>query len=366
MKKVKFKSVFFRLFLLVLTVFVAVFSPLLKFSDSDDMNYIYSTFIGKKSEYNGVLEVWNIDSFESGTMSKVSLLEKFAKKFQKENKGIYIVVRNLTESEMVNLLESNQVPDVISCSYGVADKIKDYVCEISKLPRKMPTNFADAGKLNGKQYGLAWCTGFYSLISTKAKLEKAGKDVSELNNIKLNEIAFSSGYEYKSGKHIKKSISLVYGEGNYLMPKSALFAYNRAGSIQSTNDSENELVFKSQYSAYSSFLSNGATILLGTHRDIIRMENRVESGKVSDVIIQPILSWTDLVQFAFVCKQENSLRKKYAEMFVLYLLEERNQKQVETIGMFPILAMNETDYKGIMRDIILENFSDCELKKIFG
>lgn len=363
MKKIKLGEIVSRIGLLILAIFVAVFSPLLKFSDSDDMTFLYSTFIGKKSEYNGVLEVWNIDSFESGIKSKTSFLEMTAKRFQMENKGVYVIVRNLTENEMINLLNDKQVPDVISCSYGVANNIKEYVTGFATIPENLPSNFLNAGKLkNGEVYALPWCVGFYSLISTKAKLQKAGKYDE---NVKLNEIAFDSGYEFKSGKKMKKSESLVYGKGNYLMPKNAIFAYNRAESIQTENEKQSELVFNSQYSAYSSFLSDNATILLGTHRDIVRMQTREEKGKVSDVIIQPLLNWTDLVQFAFLCKSQDLTRKKYAEKFALYLLDEKNQKNVEMIGMFPILEIKETTYKGIMLDIIHENFSDCELKMVF-
>ena len=227
----------------------------------------------------------------------------------------------------------------------------------------MSSNFINAGKNdNGEIYALPWCVGFYSLISTKSKLEKAGKYVDD---VKLNEIVFDSGYEFKSGKKMKKSESVVYGTGNYLMPKNAIFAYNRAESIQTEIEKQSELVFNSQYSAYSSFLSDNATILLGTHRDIIRMQNRAEKGKVIDVIVKPLLKWTDLVQFAFLCKSEDSIRKKYAEKFALYLLEEKNQRNVEMIGMFPVLNIKETSYKGVMLDIIHENFSVCELKRVF-
>ena len=75
------------------------------------MAHIYGAFIGNKSEYNGVIEVWNIDSFEGGTKPKVSYLEYQASRFQKENKGTYLVIRNLTEGECVNLINGGVVPD---------------------------------------------------------------------------------------------------------------------------------------------------------------------------------------------------------------------------------------------------------------
>lgn len=361
MKKSKVKSVIFRVSVLALTLVIVFVLPLAHLSSGDDLEYIYSTFIGKKSGYNGVLEVWNIDTFESGTASKSSFLEMMGKEFQKKYKGVYVIVRNLSIGECQNLLLSGELPDIISCSYGVSDKIKDKIRPFGKVGQNIYSNFLNTGKMNEKVYGLPWCFGVYSLISTKAKLEKAGKFNDE---VKLNEIAYESGYEYKSGKKMKKSVSLTYGTGEFLLPKNALNAYNRAGSTQPEN-SESVLTYKSQYSAYSSFLSNSATILLGTNRDICRMMNRENKGKVSDVLYQPLTTWTDLVQFAFLCNNGEELRKQYAEKYALFLTEEANQKRIEQIGMFPVTQVNESQYKGIMLDIILENFSNCSVKQVF-
>ena len=127
---------------------------------------------------------------------------------------------------------------------------------------------------------------------------------------------------------------------------------------------KDEICLKSQYSAYISFLSNDATILLGTHRDVVKMQAREENGKVSDVIYLPLTNWTDLVQFSFLMKSDNNDRKLMAERFAKFLTEESNQEEIEKIGMFPVVAVKNTSYKGVMRDIILENFSDCELEKV--
>ena len=360
----KFKNLFLRIFVLVLALFVAIFFPMIKLASGDDLTYIYNTFIGNKSKYNGIIEVWNIDSFESGTASKLSFLENVGKSFQKLNKGTYVIVRNLTKGECQNLLSNGEKPDVISCSYETFDVIKNYLRVFNSFENLggVYKNYLNAGKnASGDLVGLAWCTGFYALISTKVKLEKANKYAED---VKLNEIAFNSDYEYKIGKKHKKSDSLVYGTGGGIMPKNALLAYNRAGSIQ-INDTENELIYKSGYAAYSSFLSNNATILLGTQRDICRMVKREANGKVSDVIIQKLMNWTDLVQFAFITNFGDSLRQDYGEKFAKFLTESENQKVIENIGMFPVIGVFETNYKGVMRDIILENFSDLEVKSIF-
>ena len=362
MKKLKLKNVLFRITVLLLALVFAIFAPKLEFNAGDDLKYIYGSFIGQKSPYNGMLEVWNIDSFESGLKSKFSYLESMAKKFQKRYKGVYLMLRNLTIGECVNLLNEGTVPDVISCSYGVSEKIKRYVKAFETNDVMLFDNFLEAGKGDdNKIYGLAWCAGFYFLISTKSKLEKAGID---FETAQLNKVAYEAEYEYKIGKKTKNSKSLVFGTNEYLMPKNALKAYNKARSIQIQENESNELRLKSQYSAYTSFLSNDATILLGTHRDVFKMQAREESGKVSDVAYLPLTNWTDLVQFSFLLKNEDKKRSEMAERFALFLTETKNQEELEKIGLFSVTKIEKGFYKGVMRDITPEKISVCELKKV--
>ena len=136
------------------------------------------------------------------------------------------------------------------------------------------------------------------------------------------------------------------------MPKTALDAYNIARSIQISQNEKEELELKSQYSAYTSFLSNDATILLGTHRDTIRMSGREEKGKVCDVVYLPLLEWTDLVQFSFLCKSADLKRRNIAEDFANFLTLKENQKELEEVGMLPVLGVENFENNSVMCDII--------------
>lgn len=363
MKKIGIKSVLFRIISLTMAIVFVVFISRTNLDGSDDMKQIYGSFVGQKSSYNGMIEVWNIDSFESGIKSKQSHLEKMAKKFQKRNKGVFVMVRNLTLGECLNSLKNGVSPDIISCSYGVSEILREYFVPFESKDIKIYDNILNAGKgEDDKLYGLAWCVGFYALISTKAKIEKSGNCFED---VKLNEIAFESGYNYKSGKKEKVSKSIVFGMGDYLMPKNAIDAYNKSRSIQISQNENEELVLKSQYSAYTSFLSNDATILLGTHRDMFRMSAREEKGNVCDVVYLPLLEWTDLVQFSFICKNDNLKRKIIAEEFARFLTLKENQEELDEMGMFPVCKVENFEKSGVMSHITLEIFGDLELKRVF-
>ena len=49
-------------------------------------NVLSNKFFGKKAEYQGVITLWNVDTFEGGSASKTSFLENVSLKFEKEKK----------------------------------------------------------------------------------------------------------------------------------------------------------------------------------------------------------------------------------------------------------------------------------------
>ncbi len=364
MNKKKFKAIFVRAIFFVLAIVMFFVLPLVKIGENEDLSRIYSIFVGKKSEFQGVIEVWNIDTFESGSISKASFISLVAEDFQNQNKGVYVVVRNLTEYECLTLLESGEMPDLFSCSYGVAEKISSYVQAFSSTDDiDIREEFITAGSVNGSLMGLAWCRGVYVLISTEEKLSKAGIDTSE--GVKLSDIALTSGFEVESSG--KTVYSLCYGTNKYLLPKLALSAYNDSGvdSISQTSilaDSEGS----TSYEAYCSFLAGESTILLGTARDVLRMENRVKNGKISDVIYQPLTEFSDMVQFALVANTGDSLKAKYAESFAKFLTSTKCQEKLASFGMFAVKTIDENLYSNsVLRDIALEINGKLEVLNIF-
>ena len=364
MKK-KVKKCLSRVLILVLVVALFVCLPLVKISYEDDFSQIFNAFVGSKSKYQGVLVVWNIDSFESGTASKTKYIEAIARSFEKQNKGTYVLVRNLNEYECLTLLQKGEIPDIFSCSYALAAKIKDYTAPYSRFDDvEIDSKLLEAGKVQDKLMALAWARGIYCLISTTEKLTLAGKTLEE--NQKLSSIATTSYFTIKKKNGEKKVASLTYGAGGALMPQIAFSSYTGSGlEFLSTEIVPESAASQSQYSAYATFLAGGSTILLGTQRDIARMENRVKNGKASDIIYEPLYSKCDLVQFCLLGKTENTLRQTYAESFAKQLVLEKNQLQIKNIGMIPVLSGLNPYENGIMKDIVAQICEDYVPFKIF-
>ena len=367
MKKIKnLKSVLFRILVFVLVVVMIVFLPSVKLKQNQDLENIYGVFLGNKSKYQGIIEIWNIDSFEAGNKSKTSLLTEISKEYQKKNKGVYFMVRNLTENECLGLAEKGEIPDLISCSYGVAEKLRPYIKEYSSIDENYFENGAKALILSTeKKFAVPWCKGGYFLISTRDKLEKA--KIEDVNNVKLSNIAFSSGYVVKGKKSDKTIYSLGFGNYKYLMPQMALKTYNgnEVGLVSKYAYDEDTRGISS-YTAYCEFIADESVILLGTQRDVFRMKNRETQGKVSDLILEQVFGFTDLIQFVMLGKNLSGDKLFVAEDFVRFLTGELSQNIILNSGLFSVTNIsNKSGITGIMQNIIPQNFSDYTAPRVF-
>lgn len=358
MKKNKVVSLIIRIFTALIVFSLVLSLPILGLKQNEELFEIYSTFVGSKSKYQGVLEVWNIDTFEGGTAKKSNYISKVARSFESKNKGLYILVRDLSEYECINLLNKGEKPDVFSCSYGVACELNSYMTKISNLSGiNISENLLNAGKLDGKQFGLPWCMEFYFLISTNSHLKNAGID-TENTAVNLVDIALSSGYEKQTKKGSKITYSISYGTNKYLLPNQAFRSYNNKGLISESKYFFNEEWKNcSQYNAYSNFLANKSVVLLGTNRDVIKMKNRENNGKCEKVYFEPILGFSDLIQFSFLAKNDNNLKMEYAEQFIKFLSLSENQEKLTSFGLFPICKLQN----GVK---FFDNVLDINLDKI--
>lgn len=367
MKKFRFKLsfVFKRIISGLLAIVLLVFLPFVGMGSDGNAELIYNVFVGTKSKYQGIIEVWNIDTFESGTVSKTNLLNVAAKKFQEKNKGLYVLVRNVTENECLNMINDGQLPDMFSCSYGVAVSIKETLLGFDENAFDIYKNFLDAGKnQEGEQLGVSWCAGFYYLISTKLNLQKAKVVGDEIN---LLENSLEYGYEVADKKKTKIVYSLDFGMGKYLVPQMAIASYNENKKLSVSEKSFNvQNIKSSSYSAYCRFVASESVMLLGTQRDVFRMKNREVNGKVSDVIYQPLTKYTDLVQFMFMAKGESDVKNFYKQEFAKFLTSDYMQKKVVEVGLFSVKNIENVAIKqGIMQDIIPENIASCKVNNVF-
>lgn len=365
MKKSRFKRLFKhfkRIIVLVIVVVLFVFLPMVKMGEDDNYQLVLDSFVGAKSKYQGVFEIWNIDTFEGGKISKTVALSNFAKDFQRKNKGAYIIVRNVSETECENLLKMGQVPDLFSCSYGVAEIIKPYLQAFSNGEFGLPNNFTEAGKNEkGELMGVAWCMNNYFLISTPEYLTKSKVEIDD--SFRLSDRIFEMGYDVALKNSTKTIYSCLFGSGKYQMPLKALESYNNIKVSSISEKALNRDAGKtSSYSAYCDFIAGKGVVLIGNYRDVIRMENRKSLGKVEDVVVEQVLNFSDMVQFLFLTKTDDVDKRECEEKFVKFVTESVCQKQLCENGILPV---NLDDKQGVMKHIVLDKIKDYSLLNVF-
>lgn len=366
MKIKSVKNILKRLIVAVLVVVMLVVLPSVELKQNEDLSRIYSVFLGTKSKYQGIIEIWNIDTFESGKVSKEKVLNEIAQSFQNQNKGLYIMIRNLTEYECLNLIQSGEMPDLFSCSYGVAEKIKPYVKSFQSVDvSNIDSAAINAGMLNDAVFGVPWCKGSYYLISTVDKLQKA--NIENIDNIDLMDICLNKGYLVHGKKSDKVVYSLSFGNSKYLMPQQVLKSYNKQEvEINSNYSFHKDSVQQTGYSAYCNFIAGNSVVLLGTQRDVFRMENRIKLGKISDVVCKQLTNFCDLIQFVLMPKNNEGDKLEYTEKFVNFLIAKSSQEKVFDNGMLSVeKGVKNAQNESTMQNITPQNFSDYAAPMLF-
>lgn len=323
---------------------------------------IENNYTADRSDYQGVLEIWNIDTFEGGTSGKYSFLKSQAINFEKKNKGLYFMVKNMTEEQCLLNLQNGQVPAMFSFGVGVGEKILDYLCEIDQTNLDINDEFLAAGKYNDKLLAAAWCRGVYALITTTERLEKVSQNTNNLASIATN-----CGYVTQLKNKTKTTYSLAFGSAGYVCPQLA-FSLGYKNLVQNSTSIDLDNLNKTPYTAYCDFIEGKASILLGTQRDIARVENRVACGKLENVVYQYLTEYTDLVQYLSIAKNSDAQITGACQAFINFITAEDAQKSLANIGMFSVRECKIyssgiwQEIENLFESLIVENAFTSESK----
>ena len=233
-----------------------------------------------------VINLWQIDSFEGGRGSRAQYLKNTAEECF-EGTRTYITVTTLSADAARQNIAGGNIPDIISYGAGF------YGIETLINPRDFTYK--------------TWCRGGYVYITLD---EDA--DFSDIND---------------------KNTVINSGRDNYSAICAAFEGLSRCDSAAPT-------------SAYVKLIAGEYKYLLGTQRDLYRMETREKSYKA-----RAVTSFNDLYQnISILTEGENY--DKCAE-FVNFLM--RNSSRVSTLGM----VADGASCEGALEEI---RCADCEYK----
>lgn len=235
----------------------------------------------EQAQYKGVISVWQIDTFEGGKGSRRQFIDARAKEFGKANKGVLFIVSSETAESAEQKMSDGIYPDLIS--YGAGINIKNM------LETKEYKDFP-SGKIDGKTYALPWCRGGYVLIKNQ-NFKEEGKNLS----------------------------SLIVSQAFYTLP---------ALSLAENGYTAQTIEIKSPTEAYSLFRAGKTAYMLGTQRDVERL-----NGKGMNLSYIALSGFNDLYQY-FSVTALTEQKRYFAESFLEYLLSEEVAKQLNGISMF--------------------------------
>ncbi|MCM1042883.1 MAG: ABC transporter substrate-binding protein [Corallococcus sp.] len=268
-------------------------------------------------KYEGVIELWHIETFEGGSGSRASWLSARAAKFEKKHKGLYVHVSDYTYEQALDKLQSGETFDMVSFSAGVGNALLRYL-----MPAETAASgsFLQGGEADGVQYALPYSAGVYAMFARQSDLDK-------LKVTDLGANAFNLQTTKKIGKNTVEIVSFECGFGRFNSPLTALAQTPSKGKL-------NPDYAQTQYQAYEKFVSGKkCTALLGTQRDMYRLSNRYKNGKIDALVCVPLQGYTDLVQYVAISADAGQ-KTQSAREFVQYLTSEEVQKTLTNISMF--------------------------------
>lgn len=238
-----------------------------------------------------IYSVWHIETFEGGSKPRIQILKQVARTLEKENAGVLFMVSAVSPTDLEQKLENEQ-PDIISFGFGIGKIVLPYLCEFD-------SNF------NVRD----------NLINSSTYANK----IMAVPFIASGYATFSHGGEIKSR---------IYGKTNHTMP----------------NLSGNEIAFNSQYEAYKEFVYNKKSALIGTARDVFRVSNLNNIGRLNS-IITPLNDYTDLIQYCGVVNHD-----KLTSQFIEHLLDAKTQASLCDYSLFSV-KYNKIYSSGIYSDM---------------
>ena len=284
---------------------------------------------GDISNFQGVLTIWNVDTFESGSQSKTVFLEEVSRQFSLKNKGLYFIIKNLSVDEMTENFMNGVFPDVITFGHGIGEMVKPILETLNtNSVESIRSDVLTSGTINGELKAVGFLMGGYILASTEEKLATAGIETNQ----KLSDVLNSAGYDVETKKSVKHVASVVYGENVFIRPEiMSEVAFGLA--------LEDKSVSPTMYDAYVDFVGyDKGTILVGTQRDLYKLSGRVKVGKISGIKIEYVNSYTNLIQYAGVVNNQDSARVELSKKFIEFLATVEAQSMTSKIGMINVIG----------------------------
>ena len=225
-----------------------------------------------------IYTIWHIETFEGGGKSRLTYLKNLAQKIEKENAGVLFHISSIAPEKVEETLKNN-VPDIVSFGFGVGKILLPYLAVQDNSYSVRDELFA-SGSFANNLYAIPYIIGGYA-----------------------------------SFKHNENNTETIYGSNDFTKPKNT----------------ENLTAYPSQYEAYKKFVNDKKVNLIGTTRDLFRVNNLNEIGRTT-ATITPLDDYTDLIQYISSTKNDEIIK-----LFISCLLSSEYQAKLTEYSLFSSL-----------------------------
>ena len=292
--------------IICILVLIGICFYVLFFAVKKARNYeIYS----KNEEKTQIYTIWHIETFEGGGKSRIYFLKNVASQIEKQKKNVLFLIKDISP-ESVEAELSNSTPDIISFGYGVGNVLLPFLLPFSKT-LDVRDELVESCLFNSKLYALPYIVSGYAMLS-----------------------------------HSAESNLFLCGTTQFTHPENIYENLNLTPSKNQT-----------QYEAYKDFVYNKSATLLGTARDVFRIQNLNKIGR-TNALIYPNNTYTDLIQYLGVTKHDST-----TNAFVSACLNRQNQASLTDYSLFSSLY-GKLYTEGIYCDME-DAISACEIAKLF-
>ena len=238
-----------------------------------------------------IYTIWHIETHEGGGKSRLTYLKNLANKIEKENAGVLFHFSTIAPEKVEETLK-NSIPDIISFGFGVGKILLPYLA-VQDNSYSVRDELFTSGSFVTKFYAIPYIIGGYAHFS-----------------------------------HNENNTQTIYGNNEFTKP------YN----------TENLTAYPSQYEAYKKFVNDKKVNLIGTTRDLFRVNNLNEIGRTT-ATITPLDDYTDLIQYISSTKND-----EITKLFISSLMSPEYQAKLIEYSLFS--ALNTKIYsQGIYNDM---------------
>ena len=254
----------------------------------------YAQWLHKSEEpFRGIIKVWHIAGFKPYSGSIANRIKAAAAKVEKKHFGVYFDVEAITPQEAKKRMALGERPDLFSFPFGMLPGN-----ELSTLRGEYEVDTSsgmDMSVLKAVPYAVSCKTVLYYPSETNASevLEKYG--VADKNT------AGNAGQD----------ISYI------------------GGSAQNDFSGNTE-------NSFEAFRKGKADFCTADARETGNLTRALAAGKAEYFEILPVFTRTEFIQYFGIAAGCEEMKKQYIEELIHYLLNEKTQSSLCTLGLLPL------------------------------